>query len=276
MRDLHFDEYSRETFHYLQGLSNINYEGLWLNPAISIFAVGLVLYTVETTGRYDVKNRMLNWVSACHAVDCDVDVPGESFLETTIERFGNPENLSADGFNTHCHTFIPIFDLILDEVIGTCPTIGSEISMAFVALKLFWQLGRAWKIACIAANASDILTVSYHKYYVDRIHAETFKFLEHVMERAIEQRPDCIFDTFGCYGYDNCTICILFIRYGYWDIWADILEDNGFDPDWVDEEDEKRCLARTAKTSAHEVIADVDAARALEVKRRRGYVNTEE
>ncbi len=171
---------------------------------------------------------------------------------------------------------ITAFDLLLDQVVNTNPTINSEIPMFYTAGRIVVELRTGWTDARIARNASTTLCVPYHGYYVNKNFALTLNFLEHVTTKAIAQRPDCIFDSGGSLGKDNDTVCWYFDRHGFWDIWADILKDNGFDPDWVRREDYKRWSARTAETSTYEMSVEIDAARALDVKRRRGYVNTEE
>ncbi|XXG97669.1 hypothetical protein Hte_003976 [Hypoxylon texense] len=274
--ELVFHGYGQEAFYYLQGLSSINMQDLWLNPSIGIATLCFILGIHEYNNAKDVKKAILNWASLCRTTDLDLDIPGEeTFLEMAIDEFwdklGDHECSPYENFH-----LITAFDLLLDEVAITYPIFASEIPMYYAAIKLLGELDTAQKSACIAQNASATLPVSYHRYYISQTYAQALNFLEHVMTKAIAQRPDCIFDTGEGYGCDDDTVCRRFRRYGFWDIWEDILEDHGFDPSWVVEEDKKRRYTWTAETSTHEVSVDVDATRALEVKRRRGYVNAEE
>ncbi|XDG02269.1 hypothetical protein ABKA04_001884 [Annulohypoxylon sp. FPYF3050] len=144
-----------------------------------------------------------------------------------------------------------------------------DIPTLYAAHLMRRTLKDSFKESLLATEATPILSVFYRGYCVRPEVAQSLKFLEHVISRGIAQRPDSIFDS-----DDDITISDWFYNTGWVNIWEEILEEHGFDVAWVYAEDDRRQEA--GKTTAHEVSLDVDASKALEVKRRRGYENPDD
>ncbi|RYP86967.1 hypothetical protein DL770_004848 [Monosporascus sp. CRB-9-2] len=109
-------------------------------------------------------------------------------------------------------------------------------------------------------------SVPYRGYYISERSAAKLRFFEHVISTGIADDPDCIFDS-----HYRVTVYDWFWHYGWKHIWDEILEEHGFDPDWVRDGDERRKRVVTGETSAHEVKVGVDTAEVQQMKRRRAY-----
>jgi hypothetical protein len=91
--------------------------------------------------------------------------------------------------------------------------------------------------------------------------------MEHVIIRGIELHPDSIFDV-----NRGMTIYDWFNFYDYEDIWEQILEEQGIDPDWAWDEKERRKRVMTGATSARDIDTPVqNASDILQVKRRQPF-----
>ncbi|KAI1096650.1 hypothetical protein F5B19DRAFT_111 [Rostrohypoxylon terebratum] len=259
------------TFHYLLSLRGIELEGLWSNSSlIQLMTVGCLTLTDGEGKLQNIDQHLGDWMSICRFVDVDLSIPGQiNLLNQVVWDFsgdrGNP-GLQIDDNS------IDVFDAIVRlgiSIPGSPDPLG--IPTAYAADCLYDRLGEFFAESLVAREASHMLSVSYRDYYVHPWVARRFEFLEHVISKGIAQRPDSMFDV--CYGETPSDR----FYYSRWtSIWEDILEENGFDVNWVYEEDERRLRVVTGETTAHEVSVNVDASRTFDLKRRRGYENSDD
>ncbi|KAI1768090.1 hypothetical protein GGR53DRAFT_518105 [Hypoxylon sp. FL1150] len=164
------------------------------------------------------------------------------------------------------------FDAIIEQRIGCDKASDTvDIPVAFAVWDMQYHLREAHKEAPVGNHATPTLSVFYRGYHADTKVARCLTFLEHVLSRGIAERPDSIFDS-----YHERTISDLFYDTPWEHIWWEILEEHGFDVDWVYNEDERRKRVVTGDTSAHEVSIGIDTLALQDVKRRRGYENLDE
>ncbi|XXH00484.1 hypothetical protein Hte_006830 [Hypoxylon texense] len=165
-----------------------------------------------------------------------------------------------------------VFDEIIQQRIGFDRSADTvDIPVAMAASKVVARLREARGELLFGNGASSILSVPYRGHYAAPDVAKSLEFLEYVMSMGISSRPDSIFDTFS-----DTRISDMF-RNGSWEhIWAEILEEHGFNADWVYKENERRKRVGAGDTSAHEVSVRIDASAVRDVRRRRGYDNSSE
>ncbi|KAI2622156.1 hypothetical protein GGS26DRAFT_249622 [Hypomontagnella submonticulosa] len=213
--------------------------------------------------------ELRDWASVCQLVDFDfnVDVAGRHhFLVRVVVSM--VDSIEVDNIEN----YMKAFDSIVSQRIGIASSDGSmDIPMTLVG-NLMWGLLKAdYGKSLVAHEASPTLSASYRGYYMHPNLACQLVFLEHVISKGIAENPDSIF-----IAYHGWTISDMFYGTPWQHIWEEILEEHGFDVGWVYEEDERRARVITGETSAHEVSVGADTSRALEVKRRRGYENTDD
>ncbi|KAI1205901.1 uncharacterized protein F4807DRAFT_440901 [Annulohypoxylon truncatum] len=265
------DRQGTDAFHYLLGLG-VELEGFWLNEGS---LVNLIAYLMAIFGpgisKKDIDLHLQDWMSMCRLVDFDLNIPGQrTFLECIVyhnSRYKDNEEDLMRPYDAEVQ-----FDAITRLRIGSSgPANTSDIPVAYAAARVEEMLWDACEESLIAEEASPALSVSYRGYYAHPAVTRSLNFLEHVISKGIAQRPDCIFDI-----HDNVTISDLLIYSRWTAIWEGILEDHGFDVKWVYAEDKKRRRVVTGETTTHEVSVGADASKALEVKRRRGYENSDD
>ncbi|KAI2470822.1 hypothetical protein F4781DRAFT_441423 [Annulohypoxylon bovei var. microspora] len=255
----------RDIFHYLLGSSGIELDGFWLNGN-TIDGMAASIQYMRADSLQQLQTDLQDWVSVCRFLDFDFNIPGErTFLEIVIGFFSILEFRTSRNYRE-------LFDMIVEQRIGCSNSADPyDIPVASVARKIQSNLNNAYKISLISKEVSSTLSVSYRGYYTHPTNAEILNFLEYVISKGIMQRPGCIFDT-----YRDWSITKWFENPPWEYIWEGILEDNGFDVDWVYEEDARRQRVVTGETTAHEVDVGVDTSKVLEMKRRRGYENSDD
>ncbi|RYP63429.1 hypothetical protein DL771_009282 [Monosporascus sp. 5C6A] len=160
-----------------------------------------------------------------------------------------------------------VFDALVRRGIGG---VGQgqrpKIPVGLAAKEMVFELSETRSKGSTSTASSPNVHIPYRGYYISERSAAQFRFLEHVISTGIADEPDCIFDS-----YDGDSIYDWFWGYYLEGVWDEILEEHGFDPSWVREEDERRKRVVTGETSAHEVKVGVDTAEVQQVKRRRVY-----
>lgn len=269
-------------FEYLRSQPEIELEIFWDNSyAIRLSLALLFLYVANTTAELplsDVTHLIDQWVDTCREVEFDFNTSKRTFLESAVYgaivymgRFVS-EHLNRWPDRDYLDITIEVFDALVRKVESTdfLRTQKPIIPVAYAAVEMVFELSEARKNQPIAETASPDLCISYRGYYVSQILAMRLKFLEHVISTGIADRPDCIFDS-CC----NITIYDWFWDGGWEGIWDQILEEHGFDPEWVIDEDERRKRVVTGETSAHEVSLGSDVGQAQQMTRRRAYEREE-
>ncbi|KAI2632435.1 hypothetical protein GGR54DRAFT_583445 [Hypoxylon sp. NC1633] len=241
-----------EIFNYLRGLPGILLTDLWQNIYAGIFII-VRFKMVFVLNADKIEEALSNLVTMGRSVEFDFDIEGElSFLGQLITV--------VVGLNWDHTDAITIFDKIMNYVTKTDTHISSTIPVYLAATFLIKGLERESILSMHEpTNCPYCGSFISHNFFV------------HVIMRGIAQRPDCVFDS-----DDDVTISDMFRDEHHKEIWDEILESSGLDPDWVREEDERRKRVVTGGTTAHEVSVGTDAAQVLDVQRRRGHTFTEE
>ena len=107
---------------------------------------------------------------------------------------------------------------------------------------------------------------AYRGFFVGRGVWASLKFLDTIIANGIDTYPDSIFDT-----YNGGTLYDWFWDHDLEEVWEDILEDHGFDPDWAWGENERRKNERRGNATGLDAELETPASKALEVKKRRAY-----
>ncbi|KAI1391382.1 uncharacterized protein F4822DRAFT_184294 [Hypoxylon trugodes] len=258
-----------DIFRYLLSLPGIEVESLWSNE----FLIRMVSSAIAD-GHLEIEPECIDeflqdWASACRSVDFDFNIPGEATFSTSIlEKFSRPDPLPQEGNKRHFY-LTTAFDSIVRNRIGV-----DKIVSVYAAQAASWirfRLDRAYNDSLVTSEASSARAVFYRGYYVEPTVASSVIFLENVISKGILERPDCIFDR-----DDGITISDWFYFSNWRSIWEGILEDHGFDLDWVYEEDDRRKRMSTGESSAHQIGTEVDAFRGIEIRQRRGYDRLDE
>ncbi|KAI1370885.1 hypothetical protein F4677DRAFT_457542 [Hypoxylon crocopeplum] len=236
---------------------------------------GSPLLCDEEAGRLGSRaNSLQDWASACRFVDFDFNISGEMIYLELVVFFWSTW-IDEDVNNLHAveqFDRITLFDLIVQQVFGcNDSTNTTDIPVALAAWFLRCKILEAFDSSLMADGASSALPIPYRGHYAHPVVAQCLEFLEHVISMGIDQHPDCIFDT-----YYDITISDQFYNKPYQHVWEEILEEHGFDVGWVYEEDDRRQRVVTGEASAHEVSVGVDASAMRDVRRRRGYENSNE
>jgi hypothetical protein len=277
-----------DILHYLRGLSGIDMEPIWQNShLVALSLVALSHFFMSGAGSTKLDNDLFEWSSVCTAMSFDFNVPDDNtFYHRLVLRFSEwdanslpislltgeihyrrGENLEPEDFNFALSRLTTGFDSLIRQRIGSSHlTTSFEIPVALAAFQIVNNLRKAQEQSLIASNPTATLCRHYRNYYIDYDLELSLKFLEHVISLGISYRPDCIFDTL----YDQ-TIYDQFWYYDWEDVWEQILEEHGIDPEWAFEEDKRRKRVVLGDSSAHEVRVGVDAAEILQVQRRRVF-----
>ncbi|KAI0881092.1 uncharacterized protein GGS22DRAFT_181907 [Annulohypoxylon maeteangense] len=217
----------------------------------------------------NIDQFLRDWIPLCRLVDFDFHIPdGFTFLEVVIK---DQTIYETWFYNEPAISYIQ-FDAIAQlKIEGSSLADPSGRHMAFATMSLYYELRLANDRSGISKEASPTLSTSYRDYYVNTQVANRLLFLEYVISKQINERPDSIFSTY----YGDST-SYKFYHSRWRSIWEGILEDHGFDVGWVYREDDRRRRVGVGETTAHEVDVVVDTSQALEVKRRRGYENSDD
>ena len=128
------------------------------------------------------------------------------------------------------------------------------------------SLYNARQSGALHTSAEDGHEYAYRGYFVGPDLCASLKFIDTIISNCIEAHPDSIFDT-----YDGWTVYD-YVRDGNCEeIWDEILEEHGFDPNWALEENKRRKNVACGKATGHDAETQTPASQALEVKRRRAY-----
>ncbi|RYP74092.1 hypothetical protein DL769_004109 [Monosporascus sp. CRB-8-3] len=201
----------------------------------------------------------------------DRDLVEFNFMEDCVEdldwdydrhgRFFGRYNLG------YYEVFTDAFDALVQRgICGAGPGQTPKIPMGLAACKMTVELNGARSKGSMGMAPSPHEPVPYRGYCISARSAAILECLEHVLTTGIAYEPDCIFDS-----YEGVTVYDMFRYFGWKDLWDEILEEHGFDPDWVWEENERRKRVVLGETSAHEVKVGVDTTEVQQVKRRRAY-----
>ncbi|KAI0380861.1 hypothetical protein F5Y04DRAFT_281536 [Hypomontagnella monticulosa] len=256
----------QDIFHYLLGLPGIEIEGFWMNKYQVLQSVTSLSYMASSVGLCD--EDLQNWLSVCRLVDFDFnwDVSHGTFMGDIARSF---------SYSAKPHTvdrLVSAFDKLVHRRIGSARSDdGMDIPTAYACCCLLNHLEENHERSLIADAASATLSACYRGYYMHPNVASGLAFAEYVISKGITENPDSIFDiSLGR------TTSSRFYDTPWQRIWEEILEEHGFDVEWVYEEDDRRKFVVTGETSAPEVDIEVDASEAVEMKRRRGYRNADD
>lgn len=267
--------YQSAVFHYLRGQTRNSIEDCWNdNMAVLHSTVAFFITATEFSPRSLVM-LFESWMELATTIGFDFNPIDGSFLEAAILVAGQcpVERLKVDRERNSIFHIYPLglnrltaaFDTLLQGRTGSVgSTQNSAIPVAYTVRCMIYQL-------CYEARRpSASRTSRYRGHHVCKGAMITLEFYEHVISTGIADRPDCIFDT-----YKGITIYDMFFRMYFEDTWDQILEEHGFDPKWVREEDKRRKRVVIGDTSTHEVRVGADASQALQVKKRRAYEHEE-
>lgn len=270
-------------FRYLRSQPGIDLGIFWDDHIVTMFLLNLLFsYVANTTAQLlllDVPHLIDQWIYTCKEVEFDFNTSRRAFLECAVSGalFSIGVDISGGYLNQwpnrdYLDIIIEMFDALVRKVESTdfLRTQKPTIPVAYAVVKMVLILSDAQENRSIAATASPDLHIFYRGHYVSRVLAIQLKFLEHIISIGIADRPDCIFDS-CC----NITIYDWFWDYDWEGIWDQILEEHGFDPEWVMDEDERRKRVVTGETSAHEVSLGSDVGQAQQMTRRRAYEREE-
>lgn len=143
---------------------------------------------------------------------------------------------------------------------------GTSTNIGFATFWLVLNLTKASESGALHRSAGDGHAFAYRGYFVDQNLWATLKFLDTIISNDIDAHPDSIFGT-----YRGWTVYYWFWWYGFQEVWNDILEEHGFDPGWVWEEEKRRMNPASANATGHDAEVETSASQALEVKKRRAY-----
>ncbi|KAI0134266.1 hypothetical protein BJ170DRAFT_679169 [Xylariales sp. AK1849] len=251
--------------------------------------VHLVIWRTQMQHLPDVEDDLKDWQSACKAVDFDLDIAeSATFYECLLDTWSDPgwsnpggenglsrisiafNNLRVEPQEKDYVRLLPAltaaFDAMVRLGIGHQSLPEFAIPVAYAGVNIASNLNIATKRSRIAVEASATLCTLYRGYYIDPDFNFCLRVLEHAISLGVRYRPDCIFDS-----HHNVTIYDCFVYYDWVDIWEEILEELGIDPDWASKENERRKRVVLAETSAHEVSVGVDTSDILQVQRRKVY-----
>lgn len=269
-------------FEYLRSQPEIELEIFWDNSYATRLSLAFLFFHVANTTAQpplsDVAHLIDQWIDTCREVEFDFNTSERTFLESTVDGaivyMGRSvlEHLNQWPDRDYLDIIIEIFDALVRKVESTdfLRTQKPTIPMAYAVVKMVLILSEAQKNQSMATTVSPDLHLFYRGHYVSQMLAMALKFLEHIISIGIADRPDCIFDS-----YYNITIYDWFWDYDWEGIWDQILEEHGFDPEWVIDEDERRKRVVTGETSAHEVSLGSDVGQAQQMTRRRAYEREE-
>ncbi|KAI1659918.1 hypothetical protein F4813DRAFT_387409 [Daldinia decipiens] len=226
---------------------------------LDICLLEFAIYSMVIPGVFDppkrFKNVLEDWVSVCQFMDVDFNVSNLTFLELVVERFWDKPSDPSETVED----LILKFNSVVQQRIGLADSADPMDSLS---------IGNS----SISCEPSPILSVPYRRYFLHPSVALGIKFLAYVMLKKIAECPDCIFDK-----YEDITISDWFYdKDCLQDIWEDILEDRGFDVDWVYEENGRRKRVVLGESSTHDINIGPDTSRILDVRRRQGYENSDE
>jgi hypothetical protein len=278
-------------FHFLRGLSDVDYGDLW-EPELPYYFFAELLTTQEF--HKDISNIISDAIPdclrTCRALEIDIGPPnGANFGRMLIESFviffscpntrgyfGSGHDDSVAFLSNIYARAIGIFDASVTRAPGyESLQMSQNIPVAYSASELWLQVHEGWNSRLLGHQRSSSNWVFYHGFYVDPRLVFSLRFLEHVISTGIKQRPDCIFDS-DC----NRTTLDWLMNVRYEGVLAllldDILVEHGIDPEWALAENERRKRVVTGDTSAHEVNIGVDVSKIQEVTKRRAFRSTED
>lgn len=226
-----------------------------------------------------IKHLIDQWMDPCREVEFDFNTSRFTLLESAV--YGGTHCINIDRSQRspvrwtdreYLEILGEVFDALVQKVEATdfLRTQKPTIPVAYAVVKMVLILSDAQENRSIAATASPDLHIFYRGHYVSRALAIQLKFLEHIISIGIADRPDCIFDS-----WSYRTIYDWFWDDDWEGIWDQILEEHGFDPEWVIEENNRRQRVITGETSAHEVSLGSDVGQAQQMTRRRAYEREE-
>ncbi|KAI0977070.1 hypothetical protein F4678DRAFT_411674 [Xylaria arbuscula] len=285
-------------FHFLRSLRSVNMDSFWFNDALPFsffyYLSNVVLYHRTTN---PVSDIVPSWLSICRASEinlCPSSRGSENFVaELLIEylegfrsiRWGGRTIISwrpeyswpsdiAPGWH---ESAIKVIDSIIEQAPGYEPLQAHRwVPIAYIVDELCYYLHEE-RLGSPTDPTMDVdryfeELIVYRGFYVESTDTlKCLKLVEHVISAAIKQRPDCIFDSlWGLTIYEHFQWC------RYEELWRQILAENGIDPDWAREENERRKRVVIGETSAHEVSVGVDVSKITEVTRRKAFTSGEE
>ncbi|KAI1305729.1 hypothetical protein F5Y03DRAFT_355670 [Xylaria venustula] len=284
-------------FHFLRSLRSVNMDSLWCNDALSyllIDCLSRVVFSEETSNM--ALDTVPGWLRICRAagVDlCSSPIFSGNFVADLLCHYMKDFRSIRWGGRTIISWSYDLrrFDLaagwheravqLIDSITHQAPGYDSLqahrwVPIAYIVDSLCCYLDGVHHISpkdpTVDVDRCFGQLIVYRGYYIESTGAlECLKLVEHVISATIEQRMDCIFDS-----YDGFTIYELFEDVGYEELWRQILAENGIDSDWAREEDERRRRVVTGETSAHEVSVGVDVSQITKVTKRKAFTSGEE
>ncbi|RYP50297.1 hypothetical protein DL768_004150 [Monosporascus sp. mg162] len=229
---------------------------------------GVIISGDVTRLRMMLSERLVSPSDRDYRVHNGADVNAEGCYggeNTVLDKL--PENHPHPGYYALASNASNVFDALVQRGIGGVgPGQRPEIPVGYAALAMSVELDKTRSKGSMSMASLPEESVHYRGSYISESSAAKLRFLEHVISTGIADKPDSIFDSYGL-----LTIYGAFHFYEQKDIWVQIMEENGFDPDWVREENERRKRVVTGETSAHDVKFGVDSAEVQQMKRRRAY-----
>ncbi|KAI0854404.1 hypothetical protein F5Y00DRAFT_256898 [Daldinia vernicosa] len=258
----------RAIFHYLLGLPEIEIECFWQSG----WPIELAINSVTWPGlpNEKIKESLEDWVSVCQFISIDFNALDKTFLELVVDRFS--WGYSSD--NDTLEDLVMKFDLIVQQIIGLTDSVDPMGSLSMGRIAFLMLIGVLWAFSnsLMAHEPSHTLSIPYRGYFLHTDSSLLIEFLDHVALKKIAECPSCIFDNYrGLTALDWVSL-----EEHTQDIWIKMLEDCGFDVDWVYEEDSRRRRVVLGESSTHDISIGPDTSKILDVRRRRGYDNSDE
>ena len=261
-------------FHYLRAQPGTSTETFQDDDKVVVYSTLAFLMHAVSLPPWSLAMVLESWMELATAIEFDFKMTSGSIVELAIfhachyptfileSEAKNNVSISND-YSLGSKRLTAAFDALLQWTGNVGSTQNSTIPVAYTVFLML-------RILNIHAQLPSACPAIYRGHYVPKRKIISLEFYEHVISTGIADHPDCIFDT-----YHDTTIYDMFLKWGFDDIWDQILEKHGFDPDWVIEEDERRKRVGAGKTSTHDVSVGADASQALQVKKRQAYEHEE-
>ncbi|KAI0805758.1 hypothetical protein GGR55DRAFT_697569 [Xylaria sp. FL0064] len=281
-------------FHFLRSLSSVDMGSLWFDDNFTyLWRLFLHVCLIYREVSNMISDIIPNWLCVCRASEVNLtlnSLTNEDFIGTllryyisqlrSVERCGK----TVIAISTEYHLpplmhdsrpyelIVRFVNSIIQQAPGYEPLQDCRwVLVAYCVAEFCSCLDEG--LDDEPMDVDDCLNnlIVHRGYYVSSMAAlQCLRMVEYVISAGIKQRPDCIFDS-----YEEITICDRFKGVGYEELWNQLLEEQGTDPGWAWNENERRKRMATGDTSALDVSIKVNASKIMEVTRRKPFVSEE-
>ncbi|KAI1482957.1 hypothetical protein F4774DRAFT_369669 [Daldinia eschscholtzii] len=254
---------TRSIFHYILSLPGID-----LSEERHLIYLGVMnLLSISLEDEEEFQEALETWASVWKSAGIVIDTPERTFTELVVISF---YIVAISSCNTYTmESLVMRFDSIIQLKIGLMNSADpmDALSLEVAAFSMVRLVGFARFETRIAYEPSPNLSIPYRGYFLHKEVAPFVQYLDYIMLKKIARCSDCIFDT-----YHGITISDIFNSMEYLQqIWEMILEECGFDVDWVYAENDRRKRQGVGESSTHDISVKPYTSNMLRVRRRQGY-----